>query len=203
MKTFNIVAVLLALLACPVATRAEEGKFAIGAQGGLTFPEFHVKDTTVRSLYGNKNGWLGGIFLEFGLWSITLRPELNYVTKGYTVAGVAEVKNQYLEVPVLLKISPLGKSVLSPFLVLGPQWSKQIGETVTTVVGVTTYNNTVTEWDISGVAGLGLEIDLSDNVGLNVQGRYSYGFRNVNTTAVDIRNRGFYALAGMTFQNAF
>jgi hypothetical protein len=137
MKSCKLVAAALALLACPLAAHAEDGKFAIGAQGGITFPDFHVKDQTLNQIYGNKNGWLGGIYLEFGLWSITLRPELNYVEKGYTVANTAEVKNQYLEVPVLLKISPLGQAAFSPFLVIGPQWSKQIGETVTTL-GTTT-----------------------------------------------------------------
>ena len=205
MKVFKFIPVALVLLLSPLAARAE-GKVAIGAQGGLTFPDFHVKDNaTAAALYDNKNGWLGGLYLEFGVWSITLRPEVNYVEKGYTVAGLTEVKNRYIEVPVLVKINPIADAVISPFLVLGPQWSTQVSEKISPVgAGVSTsYTNNITNWDISAVAGLGLEVNISEHVGFNVQGRYSYGFRDVDASAIDMRNRTIYALVGLTFQGAF
>ncbi|MGZ3700513.1 MAG: porin family protein, partial [Bdellovibrionota bacterium] len=160
-------------------------------------------NSTISGLYGNKSGWLGGVFVEFGLWSITLRPELNYVTKGYTVANVAEVKNHYLEVPVLLKINPLAGMVVSPFLVVGPQWSRQVSESVTPVAGTTTYSNTVTDWDLSGVAGLGVDINFSEHIALQLQGRYSYGFRDVDTSTTEVKTRDFYTIAGLAIQSPF
>ncbi|MGZ3650862.1 MAG: porin family protein [Bdellovibrionota bacterium] len=202
MKLGKIIAVALALVLSPLAARSE-GKIAIGPQGGLTFPNFQVKNSTISGLYGNKSGWLGGVFVEFGLWSITLRPELNYVTKGYTVANVAEVKNHYLEVPVLLKINPLAGMVVSPFLVVGPQWSRQVSESVTPVAGTTTYSNTVTDWDLSGVAGLGVDINFSEHIALQLQGRYSYGFRDVDTSTTEVKTRDFYTIAGLAIQSPF
>jgi hypothetical protein len=202
MKFGKIVALLLALAISPLSARAE-GKVAIGPQGGWTFPDFHVKDSTLSGLYKNKNGWMAGLFLEFGVWAVTLRPEINYVTKGYTVANVADVENRYLEVPVLLKINPLSGFAVSPFLVVGPQWTKQISDRVTPVAGVASYVNTATDWDISGVAGLGVDINFSQHLALQLQGRYSYGFRNVNTTNTEINERGFYAIGGLSVQDAF
>jgi hypothetical protein len=204
MKFGKIVAVFVAAATLiPAAARAE-GKIAIGPQGGLTFPDFHVKDQTLASTYSNKNGWAAGVFAEFGVWAITLRPEANFVTKGYTVANVGTVKNQYVEIPVLLKFNPFGEFGVSPFIVVGPQWSKKIGETDNFVNGVTSYNNTVTDWDISGVAGLGFDFNFSKHLALELQGRYSYGFRNVNTSsASNIYMRGFYLLGGLSIQDAF
>ncbi|MGZ3741492.1 MAG: outer membrane beta-barrel protein, partial [Bdellovibrionota bacterium] len=136
---------------------------------------------------------------EFGLWSITLRPELNYVTKSYTVANVADVKNHFIEVPVFLKFNPLGSFPVSPFILVGPQWSKQTSADVTTVAGATSYTNTATGWDIAAVAGLGVELNVMGSVGLEVQGRYAYGFRNIDSTSAEVKTRAFYALAGLSF----
>ena len=120
MKIGKSVALAISILVSPVLAHAE-GKFAIGPQGGLTFPDFHVKDSTVAGTYSNKNGWVGGIFLEFGIWSITLRPEINYVTKGYSITNVGDVSNHYLEVPVLLRVARqvlAGELALLPALVV-------------------------------------------------------------------------------------
>lgn len=192
----------LALGLAPANGHAD-GKVALGAQGGLTFPDFNVKNSTIGGLYDNKNGWLAGLYLEFGVWALTLRPELNYVTKGYTLANTAEVRNRYLEVPVLLKINPLSAAPISPFIVLGPQWSRHVSSDVTLLGTTTSFSNTVDDWDLAGVAGLGLEFNISENIGFNFQGRYSYGFRDVDTSTTEIRTRGFYALAGLSIQDAF
>jgi len=184
-------------------TAFAEGKVAMGVQGGLTFPDYQFKNTSPSRQYDKKDGWLGGVYGEFGFWAITLRPELNYVTKPYSVANLATVKNYYLEVPVLVKINPLTDFVLSPFLVLGPQWSKHVKSEVSTIAGTTSYANTVDGWDILGVTGLGLEANVMENLALNVQGRYAHGFRDIDSSSATVKTRGFYALAGIALQNAF
>lgn len=180
-----------------------EGKVAAGVQGGLTFPDYQFRDTSPSRQYDRKDGWLVGIYGEFGIWTITLRPELNYVIKPYTVANVATVENHYIEVPVLVKINPLADFPLSPFLVIGPQWAKHIKSEVNTVAGTSSFANTADDWDIMALAGLGLEINVMENVAFNVQGRYAYGFRDLDSTSAKVKSRGFYALGGLTWQNAF
>ncbi len=176
---------------------AAEGKIALGAQGGLTFPNFKVKNNSPANQYSNKNGWLAGVYAEIGLWSITLRPELNYVTKSFTIANVAEVKNHYVEIPLLVKINPLADMVVSPFILFGPQWSKQTSADVTVLGSTTSYTNTADQWDLAGVAGLGLEFNVSEHVGINLQGRYAYGFRNIDSSTTEVKTRCFYALGGL------
>jgi hypothetical protein len=194
---------LLALLISFSPAAFAEGKAAIGVQGGLTFPDFHVKNSTFASQYGNKDGWLVGLYGEIGLWTITFRPELNYVTKGYTVANTAEVNNRYLEIPLLLKFNPFGDFFLSPFIVVGPQWSYHMSTDTTLANTTVTYTNTADKSDLSGVAGLGLEFNISEGIGANFQGRYSFGLRDVDDTATEVRTRAFYAIVGLSMRNAF
>ena len=145
------------------------------------------------------NGYLAGVFFELGIWALTLRPEANFVEKGYRFNGVAEVKHRYLEIPVLLKFNPFNDAVVSPFIVVGPSWSKHLNEKVTLLGTTTTYNDHADRWDAAGVAGAGIEFNLSEKVGLSVQGRYNFGMRDLDDTATEIRSRGLYAIGGLAF----
>lgn len=200
MKFGKIAAVAMVLALSPLAARADNSKFAVGPQGGLTFPNFHVASdsTSFSNLYGNRTGYLGGVFFEFGVWSVVLRPEVNYVQKGYTFAGT-NVDNHYVEIPLLVKFNPFGDFAASPFIVLGPQWSKKVGDSITQG-NTTVFQNTATDWDISAVGGIGVDINFSDHLALELQARYSYGFRDIDTSSTVIKMRDFYTIAGLSFQ---
>lgn len=193
----------------PLGARADEvastdGKIAVGLQGGITVPEFKVKNSSISNTYERKDGWAGGIFFEFGIWTLTLRPEVNYVRKGYTIANVADVQNEYLELAALLKFSPFGDGVVSPFILVGPQWSKQMKTEVTRRAGsALLYVNTADEWDLAAVGALGVDFNLSEYIALGLQGRYIFGFRDIDKSTTEVKQRAFYALANLTFQNAF
>ncbi|RYZ82421.1 MAG: PorT family protein [Proteobacteria bacterium] len=133
MKSWKIFGALaaVALTSTSAMAAAGDGKISFGPQGGIVFSNFN---TNGNAPFGNdfdKNtGYMAGAFLEFGIWSVTLRPEANYVQTGYNVLG-ADVKNNYLEIPLLLKINPFADSVVSPFIVLGPSWSKHLSSSAT------------------------------------------------------------------------
>jgi outer membrane protein W len=174
------------------------GRFALGPQGGIVFPNWSFKNTTVNT--ENDNGYMAGLFLEMGVWALTLRPEVNYVEKGYTVTNVAEVKHRYLEIPVLLKFNPFDASVVSPFILIGPSWSKHLSEKTTAINGASaTYTDHADKWDLAGVAGAGIEFNLSEHVGLQLQARYNFGFRDLDSSATEIRSRGLYGMGGLAF----
>ncbi len=198
----NKYVLLLALILLPSLAFAE-GKAALGVQGGATFSDFHVKNGSFASQYGSKDGWLLGVYGEIGVWTLTFRPEINYVTKGYTVANMAEVNNRYVEIPLLLKFNPFGRFFLSPFIVVGPQWSYHLNSDVTLANATIAYNNSVVKSDISGVAGLGLEFNVSERIGANVQGRYGFGLRDVDESTTEVRTRAFYAIVGLSVRDAF
>lgn len=200
MKIFKIFGLLAAFGLGAHSAHAEDGKFAFGPQGGLVYPNYSASNLPAGSQLDDNSGYLAGVFFEFGLWTVTLRPELNYVVKGYTLSSTAEVEHKYLEIPVLLKVNPFGDFVVSPFLVLGPSWSYHLESDVKLLGSTTTYDNRTDNWDIAGVAGAGVEFNVSENIGMNVQGRYNFGFRDIDDTSAEVRSRGLYALAGLSFQ---
>jgi opacity protein-like surface antigen len=202
MKAIVMISLALGILGsnAPMAMADAEGgtgKFTMGPQGGYVWPSWSTKNSTVTR--ENKNGYMAGIFLEAGVWAITLRPELNYVEKSYTVANVAEVKHRFLEIPVLLKFNPFAAGVVSPFIVVGPSWSKPLS-TKTTVLGATTvFNDNIDRWDVAGVVGAGIEFNLSEHVGLQLQARYNFGFRDIDSSTAEVKSRGLYGMGGLAF----
>lgn len=204
MKKMKLLSALLAFaFAAPVAMAdGGDGKIAFGPQGGLVFTNFDTdNDRVFNNTFDEDNGFMAGAFLEFGVWSVTLRPEANYVQTKYTVAGSTEVKNKYLEIPLLLKVNPFADSVVSPFILVGASWSKHLSTDVTGATGTTLTQNFDGRNFWSGVAGLGIEFNVAENVGLNLQGRYNFGFDDVNEQGGRFRSRSIYALAGISIQN--
>lgn len=197
MIVFLVMGILASVSPHAMAAESGDGRFAFGPQGGAVWPNFSFKNSSVNK--DNVNGYLAGAFVELGIWAITLRPEVNYVEKGYRLNGVAEVKHHYLEIPVLLKFNPFNDAVVSPFIVVGPSWSKHLDSKVTLLGATTTYNDTVDRWDVAGVGGAGIEFNLSEHVGINLQARYNFGFRDLDSSATEIRSRGLYGMGGLAF----
>ena len=202
MKALLMISLALGLLSstAPVAMADAEGgtgKFTIGPQGGYVWPNWSTKNSTVNR--ENDNGYLAGIFLEAGVWALTLRPEVNYVEKGYKVSNVAEVKHRFLEIPVLLKFNPFAAGVVSPFILVGPSWSKHLSAKTTVLGSTTTFNDNIDRWDVAGVAGAGIEFNLSEHLGLQLQARYNFGFRDIDSSSSEIKSRGLYGMGGLAF----
>lgn len=64
----------------------------------------------------------------------------------------------------------------------------------------TTYTNREDGWDIAGVAGAGVEFNVAESISLQLQGRYNFGFRDLDKSSAEIHSRGIYALAGLGIQ---
>jgi opacity protein-like surface antigen len=196
---FSLIAVFTLATTAYAEEGAGSGKFAIGPQGGLVFSDYSVENAPLGRNYDSDNGFIAGVFFEMGIWAVTLRPEVNYVEKSYTVARTAEVTQKWLEIPVLVKVNPFADFVVSPFILLGPQWSNQLSSDVKLLGATTTFSNTADEWDLSGVLGAGVEFNVSENVSLNVQGRYNFGLRDIDSGGAEVKSRDIYALAGVGF----
>lgn len=201
MKKTLLITMLAAVLSAPgaMADEAGDGKIAFGPQGGYVWPRLSINRPNANT--ENDNGFLAGAFLEFGVWVLTIRPEVNYVEKGYTVANTAEVTHKYLEIPALVKINPFGEFVVSPFLVFGPSWSKHLGSKTRLLGTTTSYNDNTDQWDAAGVAGAGIEFNVAENLGINVQGRYNFGIRDLDSSANEVRSRGLYGIVGVSIQD--
>jgi hypothetical protein len=200
MKIFKLLGLLAALGLGASAAQAADGKFAFGPQGGLVYTNYSASNLPSGSQLDDENGYMAGIFFEMGLWTVTFRPEINYVVKKYTITSRAEVANNYLEIPLLLKVNPFGEFVVSPFIVLGPSWSTRLSSDVKLLGTTTSFNNTNDDWDLAGVAGAGVEFNVAESLGLNVQGRYNFGLRDTDSSTQELKSRGLYALTGLSTQ---
>ncbi|RZA08857.1 MAG: PorT family protein [Proteobacteria bacterium] len=208
MKSWKILAIAAVAITGTSAMAADgsDGKIAFGGQGGVVFSNFKNDGTPNNQTFENVNGFVGGAFMEFGTFGITLRPEINYVRTGadYSVSGtkVAGYRNNYLEIPLLVKINPFAKSAVSPFILVGPSWSKHLSTTTDSVIGAGPSINYQDQNFWSGVAGVGVEFNLGENVAMNVQARYNFGLSNQSSSDnVDVKSRSIYGIAGISFQN--
>lgn len=199
LSTLMIAAVLAVGAPLAHAEDGGSGKIAFGPQGGWVWPNFKVDRPNVKK--ENLDGYMAGVFLEFGIWALTLRPEVNYVEKGYTLSNVAEVTHKYIEVPALLKFNPWNDAAVSPFLLVGPSWSKHIGQKVKVLGTTTNYSDNAGDWDLAGVGGLGIDFNIGHNLGLSAQARYNFGVRDLDSSSSNVRSRGLYGIVGLSIQD--
>lgn len=176
----NRSAVRLALcasaLCVPLATVHAQGQF--GAVVGATFSSFRGIDGL-----DSRTGLMGGLSLVLPLaGGIALQPELLFVSKGAegSEPDVDGIKLNYVEVPVLLRLSLGQGGLVNPHVYAGPYLGYNISCTVEgtdadcdDVPGIST--KTV---DVGGALGGGLDLSLG---GLVLTGglRYSFGISKV------------------------
>src|SRR5690349_10362918 len=101
----------LALLA---AGQASAQNFHLGVEGGANFNNFIGSDVSANSLTDSRLGFVGGAYLtlQFGN-SFAIQPEILYAQKGGKNTSNDTYQLDYLEVPVLLKLS-LGTPLINP-----------------------------------------------------------------------------------------
>jgi hypothetical protein len=129
-----IVVLLVSLLLVATVTAESQMKFGIKAgvvmanmsgDGWDTIEEMDSVTIEKKSLMG----MAGGLFVEFplGTSGVSLQPEFLYVMKGSkgetTIEDVTftrKLKNDYIEVPVLIKYNFTSAGKTSPFMFVGP-----------------------------------------------------------------------------------
>jgi hypothetical protein len=103
--------IVLSLLVIALSLTVTAQKFQLGIKAGANFAAPKFTGTNITNVSG-KTGLNIGAFATIGLLGINLQPELNYsaVNFDYTQTGVTpnvvhKFKQNYLAIPVLLKIS--------------------------------------------------------------------------------------------------
>ena len=168
--------VLGALFAPIHVAQAQGGQ--VGAIVGATF-------STLRGLDGldSRTGLLGGLSFVTSGGTLAWQPEVLAVSKGAkgTTTGAQGLKLDYLEIPVLLRLSLSRELGMRPHVYAGPYLGFQLDCSVkgssadcNDLPGVSTH--TV---DVGGIVGGGLDFDLGPLV---LTGGVRYGF-GVSTVA--------------------
>ena len=205
MKSLLKMSALLLLLTAPVyaqdAAEAhhEGGRGGFGIQGGANFNNFNYTNNTVNQAKQNTTGWLAGVHFEgWEMDMFAIRLEADYSVKGFQVGNIATVKYNYLEVPLLLKFTPL-QGPVKVFIEGGGSASIKLSTSVTSLDTTTTFTDNSNTWNFALIAGAGLGFMVGPNMLLSVEGRYNWGLTNISNNTYTINTRDLQAIAGLTF----
>jgi opacity protein-like surface antigen len=136
------------------------------------------------------------------------------------VSGTLNVKEKadYIHVPISLKYKfPIPESIVRPYIFVGPSISFNVssktlqeysGQVVQylPLAGIPTSTEEDTKdstksVDVAGHLGAGVEFEVSSNVLLFVDGRYSMSFTNASkVTDVDFKGRNIMVMGGVAFK---
>lgn len=184
----------LLLAGCAVCMpMAASAQTTLGIKGGLSYATLSNKSPD----FDNRTGFAAGVAIDMRSGLIGIQPEILYVQKGVTASGTpsgTSPKLDYVEVPVLLKLT-LGTPGLQPMVYAGPSAGFRLS---CKVLEVDCASGTVKSTDWGAVLGGGVRI--GGNKGLTLEGRYSWGLKDIHdvSAGVDQKTRTFLALVGFS-----
>lgn len=214
-SSFSVLAAAIGL----VATTSPAAAAVFGLKGGLSVATLHGSLPTDGLVqYSSKLGFAAGAWLAIPVGpSLSIQPELNYVQKGTSlgsvdvtgpggeIIGTAEILEavDYLELPVLLRVSFPGGGAVSPYLVGGPvmgfRMSQQIK--VSGVVDIGTDIDFFKSTDFGAALGAGLELGRGPFRG-TLETRYTLGLTSASEDfySSDAKNGVFVVTAGLAIR---
>ncbi len=184
------IAVALVAIVGSASTAAAQGG---GIKFGPTFTEFSSDALD----YNNRTGIHAGVFLggnRDGLFG--LQSEINWIRKRSEVgASGQQIRIDYLQVPVLLRLNIGSRSASGPALygIAGPAIDIKIADAIEGI----TIDDGFEGADVTLVFGGGIEV-----ARIIIEGRYDKGLRRINKTfndIYDIKKESFTILVGIRF----
>jgi hypothetical protein len=179
-----LVVLTAALLGAPAAGLAQIPSF--GIKGGLNLANTNGEDVDYRA------GLSVGAFVSIPAGPmLALQPEALFSQKGEKIGGEKSTIN-YLEVPVLLKLSPsLPGDMVRPIFFAGPS----LGLLLSAKSGDVDFKNVMKSSDFGLIFGGGVEFGK-----LSLDARYNLGLSAINKEALanDIKNRAITVMVGYT-----
>ncbi len=178
---------LLVIIGSASSASAQGG----GIKFGPTFTEFNGDALDYR----NRTGIHAGLFFggnRDGL--LGLQSELNWIRKrSASNLGGQEIRIDYLQVPVLLRLNIGSRSSSGPIIygIVGPAADIKMGDEIDGV----TIDNGFEGFDVTMIFGGGFEV-----ARIVLEGRYDKGLRRINnlfSDVVDIKKQTFTVLVGV------
>ena len=207
MKRFAIVCLVLA---CAAALGAQTEASKVGVKAGFSLARIH-ETATVPLLFEWQNlpFVTGGVFVEGGWGLMALEAEALYVQMGgrFTIDEANGLKNRfhYIQVPVQVKVRPVGGGLIRPFVAGGAYGAYLIrAESYLTADGETAKANVTADyvrWDVGVLGSAGLTFKLP-GMSLSLEGRYNLGLMNILRDPIagdTIHNRCWMALVGLSY----
>jgi hypothetical protein len=195
-----------AFLAATLLAAQDAAAQTIGVKLGTALTDMRFNDATTTA--GNIRTFAGGGHFRFEVMQrLGMQVEVLSVTKGADLAGTgsegaADIRFEYVEVPVLLHL-PLMVGRVAPYLVGGAAAGLEVRCRITGPGGEQACSDFRTfdrrSPDLLGVIGGGLSLPLGPGAAL-LEARYTAGLRNLNADANaalrDVRHRSTYLVAG-------
>lgn len=189
-RAFARVTALLVLVLAGVASDASaQGG---GIKVGPTFDEFSGDALD----FDNRTGIHAGIFLGGSRDNVLgFQTEFNWLRKKAEAAGSQQIRIDYLQIPVLLRLNAGSSSASGPAVygIAGPAIDLKIADEVEGF----TLDDGFEGADVSLIFGAGVEV-----ARIIVEGRYEKGLRRINNTfsgLSDIKKQSFSILFGVRF----
>ncbi len=212
MKRVVLGIAVLVLALAPLAASPAHAGVALGLKGGLSLSHVNADLFSTE----NRTGFVGGAYAAFNLGpAIGVQPELLFVRKGaklfsqnVSVGGVdlgdvhTTLDVDYVEIPVLLRLSLPTPGPVSVRLLAGPVADIKVSEKLS-LGGLVSYSlssNQVKNADY-GIAAGGAVAVQSGGVRVVGEGRYTYGLTNISDLPFggDVKNAAIYATLGLEF----
>jgi hypothetical protein len=204
--------IVAAACAVLVTTSLEAQSPTIGFKLG---PSFSTLSSDEDEGQKKLTKFTGGGFIRFDMGRFGLQPELMYVTKGTKfsdteqgIAFEAEMKLDYIEIPVLF-VLPFGTGAgIAPHVYAGPAFAFEVGCSLAVSGGG--FNASVDcddgddlefmgerrKFDVGAMVGGGISVPMGPGAVL-LEGRYNFGLMNLIKDSGDtVRNRSGAVLVG-------
>lgn len=161
-----------------------------GAKAGINFTNFSGGNTN----YESRTGYMIGGFVKMNIpeSNVAIQPEVYFAQKG-AETGSGEIKLEYLEIPILVKVGLGNSDVVKPNLFAGPYAGINLNQSSGGLLG---SGNNVENIDFGGVLGAGLDIEAGSSI-FTIDLRYGLGLSNVFQDG-DEKNRLFAIVAGIS-----
>lgn len=201
------------VFAVPFAHSFENSHWSIGLKGGINLADLHGDD--VRADTDFKVGAVGGGFVTYSIndW-VALQGELLYSQKGaesnQMILGLpvdVTGKLDYIEIPVLAKLTIPTNTILTPNIFIGPAFSFLVSANVkaesmgVTIIDEDTKDNQES-FDFGMVFGGGVDVKVGTGK-LTADVRYVLGLLNVDDPPIgeapDIMNSVISFMVGYGF----
>lgn len=160
--------ILVLTLLCIVSLSFSQG-ISYGIKGGYNYSTVRANN---QRLIDGQDGFHAGVFMNISAVLLQVQPEIMFSQKGYEVENGNDLRMNYIDMPLLLKVK------VFPFVTIdaGPQYSYLINTQETSDDIVVPAMPSFKKSDLSAVIGTSVTVW---KVGASV--RYVHGFKELES----------------------
>ncbi len=176
-----------------------------GVKGGLNFANFHGEDTEGMD-FSSKMGYCAGGFITYSINDVfAIQPEVLFTTKGAKwnlgTGAVITFSVNYLEIPVLAKLSIASQGSVVPSLFVGPYVAMKLSSKAKIEYEGESeeddWGEDIKTTDFGVVVGGGVDFALGSRK-VTVDARYTLGLTSMYDSPDDLKNGVISLMVGLS-----